>query len=223
MAGTSSAPGKGRDHDRRPVHLPGHLRLAGRGRTARAGPRPGHRAPRARLASAGPGRHGAVRPGHRGRPRPLRGRHRLHRRTASREVAVVATGDSARSAFWGELFSAAAIGRGAAGIVTDGCLRDSPKIAALGFPAFARGRRPLDYRARMRVVARAQPVVLGGVTIRPGELVMADDDGVAVVPASVEEQVLARARARVETESTVLEELLAGDGLRTVWERHGVL
>lgn len=139
------------------------------------------------------------------------------------EVAVVATGDSARSAFWGELFSAAAIGRGAVGVVTDGCLRDSPKIAALGFPAFARGRRPLDYRARMRVVAQARPVVLGGVTIRPGELVMADDDGVAVVPASVEDQVLARARARVETESTVLEELLAGDGLRTVWERHGVL
>ncbi|CAM5479038.1 hypothetical protein GCM10010329_29940 [Streptomyces spiroverticillatus] len=138
-------------------------------------------------------------------------------------VAVVATADSTRSAFWGELFSAAALGHGAVGVVTDGCLRDTPKIAGLGFPAFARGNRPLDYRARMRIVAAAEPVVLRGVTVHPGDLVLADDDGVAVIPQDIEEDVLDRARSRAAAESTVLAELLAGDGLRTVWERHGIL
>ncbi|MFJ2738443.1 RraA family protein [Streptomyces sp. NPDC087440] len=138
-------------------------------------------------------------------------------------VAVLATGDSTRSAFWGELFSAAAIGRGAVGVVTDGCLRDTPKITALGFPAFARGNRPPDYRGRMRVVAAGQPVVLCGVTVRPGDLVLADDDGVAVIPREAEAEVLARARERAAGESTVLGELLGGDGLREVWSRHGIL
>jgi len=139
------------------------------------------------------------------------------------DVAVLATGATTRAASWGELFSAAAIGHGAVGVITDGCLRDTPKIAGLGFPAFSRGHLPLDYRARMRVVATAQPVVLAGVTIHPGDIVLADDDGIAVIPQDVEQEILDRARARAAAESTVLNELLHGDGLRAVWERHGIL
>ncbi|AKU17313.1 RraA family protein [Luteipulveratus mongoliensis] len=138
-------------------------------------------------------------------------------------VAVVATGNSSRSAFWGELFSAAAIGRGASGVITDGCLRDTPKIADLGFPAFTRGNRPIDYRARMRVVAQAEPVILDGVTVQPGDLLLADDDGIVVIPQGAEHEVLERARARAVAERRVLHELLAGDGLRAVWRRHGIL
>ena len=58
------------------------------------------------------------------------------------EVVVIATGESNDSAFWGELFSAAALGRGSVGMVTDGNLRDSDKIVPLGYPAFSRSRRP---------------------------------------------------------------------------------
>jgi 4-hydroxy-4-methyl-2-oxoglutarate aldolase len=136
---------------------------------------------------------------------------------------VIATADSARSAFWGELFSAAAHGHGAVGTLCDGAVRDTPKIAALGYPVFARSRHPLDYRARMQIVASNEPVVLAGVTICPGDLVLADDDGVVVIPQDVEADVLTRARARVSAESTVLQELLDGDSLRTVWERHAIL
>jgi regulator of RNase E activity RraA len=139
------------------------------------------------------------------------------------EVAVVATGDSNESAFWGELFSAAALGAGAAGVITDGNLRDSPRIAGLGFPAFSRSRRPLDYRMRMRVVATGERVTIGGVGCRTGDLVLADDDGVVVIPAEREREVLDRARSRAASESTVLAELLAGESLRAVWDRHGVL
>jgi 4-hydroxy-4-methyl-2-oxoglutarate aldolase len=139
------------------------------------------------------------------------------------EIAVVATGESNESAFWGELFSAAALGAGAAGVVTDGNLRDTPKIAALGFPAFSLSRRPIDYRARMRIAATGEPVTLSGVSVSTGDLLLADDDGVVVVPRRHEDEVLMRARRRVAAETTVLAELLAGETLRAVWDRHGVL
>jgi 4-hydroxy-4-methyl-2-oxoglutarate aldolase len=138
-------------------------------------------------------------------------------------LVVVATADSNHAAFWGELFSAAALGAGAVGVVTDGNLRDTERIPALGFPAFCRSRSPLDMRGRVRVVASRRPVSLGGVEIVDGSLVIADDDGVAVVPEAAEADVLELARRRATTESTVLAELLAGSGLGDVWSRHRVL
>ncbi|WP_137844515.1 RraA family protein [Microbacterium sp. 2FI] len=139
------------------------------------------------------------------------------------QLVVIATAESNDSAFWGELFSAAALGAGAAGVITDGNLRDADRIAALGFPAFSRSRRPIDYRARMRIESVDEPVVVGGVAISTGDLVMADDDGVVVVPRAHEHAVLGLARARAARESTVLAELLAGESLRAVWDRHRVL
>jgi len=139
------------------------------------------------------------------------------------EIAVIGTHRSNESAFWGELFSAAAIGAGAIGVVTDGNLRDTAKIAELGFPAFSMSRRPIDYRARMRVAQSGEQIRLCGVSIATGDLVLADDDGVVVVPREHESEVLALARERVAKESSVLAELLAGDNLRAVWERHGIL
>jgi regulator of RNase E activity RraA len=138
-------------------------------------------------------------------------------------VAVVATGASERSGYWGELFSAAAVGRGAAGVVCDGFVRDAAKIERLAFPVFATGTRPIDFRARMQVTARDRPVACGGVVVAPGDLVLADDDGVVVVPQAVEREVLERASAKAESEATVLAELVGGATLRDVWDRHGVL
>lgn len=139
------------------------------------------------------------------------------------EFIVVATGDSNASAFWGELFSAAAMGRGAKGIVTDGNLRDSDKVVALGFPAFSRSRRPIDFRGRMKLVAQLTPVEIGGVKVYPRDLIAADDDGVVVIPTQDEKKVIGFARERARGESTVLEELLSGATLRDVWTRHGIL
>lgn len=139
------------------------------------------------------------------------------------QMIVIATDKSNDSGFWGELFSAAAMGARATGVITDGNLRDTDRIATLGFPAFSRSRRPIDFRGRMRVIASDVVVSVAGVFIAPGDLVMADDDGAVVIPQSHEEEILARARKRAANESTVLAELLAGDSLRTVWDRHGIL
>lgn len=138
-------------------------------------------------------------------------------------LAVVATGPTERSGHWGELFSAAATGRRAAGVVCDGYIRDAPKIEQLGFPAFAVGTRPIDFRGRTAIVAVGAAVECGGVEVAPGDLVLADDDGVVVVPQAVERDVLEWATKKAERESTVLSQLLGGATLREVWDRHGVL
>ncbi|MGH3639475.1 MAG: RraA family protein [Mycobacterium sp.] len=139
------------------------------------------------------------------------------------DIAVIATAANDRTAYWGELFSAAAVGRGAVGAICDSYVRDTPKIAALGFPVFSAGSRPLDYRARMRVVATGEPVNCAGVLIEPGELMIADDDGIVAIPSVVEAEVVERANARAAAESEVLTDLLAGKTLGEVWSHYGVL
>lgn len=138
-------------------------------------------------------------------------------------VAVVAAGGSTRSAAWGELFSAAARGHGSAGVVCDGYLRDVEDVAALGLPAFSLGSRPVDYRARLRVSSVGEQVVCAGVAVAPGDLVVADEDGVVVAPRAVADEVVRLALERAGAESTVLDELVAGASLREVWDRHRVL
>ena len=75
----------------------------------------------------------------------------------------------------------------------------------------------------MELTARDVPLACGGVMVAPGDLMLADDDGVVVVPQEVEAEVLERATQKAQRESTVLDELLGGATLRDVWDRHGVL
>lgn len=143
--------------------------------------------------------------------------------TTSGDFLAIATGGSNESAFWGELFSAAAKGLGAHGVLTDGNVRDSEKIIELKFPVFARNRRPIDFRGRMKLSQSGLPIEIGGVTIAPDDLIVADDDGIVVIPSEREQLVLTFARQRARGESSVLEELLAGATLREVWTKHGIL
>lgn len=139
------------------------------------------------------------------------------------DVICIATASSNASAFWGELFSAAAKGQGAVGLVTDGNVRDVEKIRAVDFPVFARSTRPIDLRGRMKLDTSHEPVHIGEVRIAPGDLIVADEDGVVVVPRDHLDIVVEYARERARGESTVLEELLAGSTLRDVWTKHGIL
>jgi regulator of RNase E activity RraA len=141
----------------------------------------------------------------------------------SGDVAIVATGHSAQSAFWGELFSTAAKGRGSNGVITDGPLRDTQEILPVGFSAFGIGTLPFDYKGRMKVSSVHTRVTCGGVEVNQGDLIVADNDGVAVVPASKIDEVITLANERARRESTVLKELLEGKSVRSVWDKHRVL
>ena len=139
------------------------------------------------------------------------------------EVILVAAGGSARAACWGELFSVAARARGARGTLIDGYCRDARPIAALGYPVWSRGTLPLDCKGRTAVTAWRQPAIIGGLPVRPGDLVVADDDGAVVIPAELTEQTIGRALAKASKEHALRDALEAGSTLRAAYDRFGVL
>jgi len=139
------------------------------------------------------------------------------------EVAIVATGQSTLSAFWGELFSTAAKLRGASGVVVDGPLRDVNEIFSVGFSAFGIGSLPYDYKGRMKVSRVRSNVICGGVSVAPGDFVIADIDGVVVVPHFAISEVFAAANARALGENHVLADLKAGSTVREAWDKHHLL
>ena len=139
------------------------------------------------------------------------------------EVVVVATGDSKRNAPWGELLSTAAVSRGARGAVIDGLVRDVKKIQTLGFPVLAAGIKPVDSRGRGVVVDYNIPVACGGVVVSPGDLVVADFDGVVVIPANAVPEAVRLATDKVTRENHSRIELMNGKLLRDVYEKYGVL
>jgi 4-hydroxy-4-methyl-2-oxoglutarate aldolase len=139
------------------------------------------------------------------------------------EVVVVGTGESKRNAPWGELLSTAAMARGARGAVVDGLIRDVKKIIALGFPVFAAGMKPVDSRGRGVVMDYNVPVECGRVTVTPGDLIVADFDGVVAIPSNVVHDVVAKATEKVAREDSSRSELMKGAYLRDVFRKYGVL
>jgi 4-hydroxy-4-methyl-2-oxoglutarate aldolase len=128
------------------------------------------------------------------------------------------------AAAWGELFSTAAVARGARGALIDGYVRDLAKIDTLNrFPVYGRGARPTDSLGRVSISAVDVPVCVFGLTVYPGDLVIADRDGVAVVPKARAADIVERARTKAMTENDARRLLLEGGYLRDVWETYRVL
>lgn len=139
------------------------------------------------------------------------------------EVVVVSTGGSVRNAPWGELLSTAARARGARGAVVDGLVRDVRKIQNLGFPVFASGIKPVDSKGRGAVIDYNVPIECAGVAVRPGDLIVADYDGVVAVPARIVSEMIALAMDKVSKENGSRAELLNGGYLKDVFAKYGVL
>lgn len=125
--------------------------------------------------------------------------------------------------FWGELLSTAARYRGARGIVVDGYTRDTLAIIEMGFPTFVRGIHIADSLGRLEVAAFEVPIVCGGVKVSPGDLILADFDGVIVVPGEAAEEALARAEEKVSGENQVREHLQQGMPVSEAFRRFGVI
>lgn len=135
----------------------------------------------------------------------------------------VAAPTRARCAAWGELLTATAKTRGAVGAVIDGFHRDSLRVHEQDWPVFSRGRYAQDAGVRTSVVDFRVPIEIGGVSVRPGELIVGDLDGVVVVPAAVEDEVIERALQKVSTESVVRTAIESGMTSTAAWHRYGVL
>jgi regulator of RNase E activity RraA len=139
------------------------------------------------------------------------------------EVVAVATGESKRNAPWGELLSTAAQARGSRGAIIDGLVRDVSTIQKLGYPVFASGIKPVDSRGRGAVVNYNVPVWCGGILVTPGDLIVADYDGVVVVPVDVVDRVVDLATQKVTKENHSRADLQGGAYLKDVYAKYGVL
>ncbi len=139
------------------------------------------------------------------------------------EVLVQSTDLALRGGLWGELMSTASKKRGARGAVLDGACRDIRKIYEVNFPVFAAGFRPTDSNGRCVVVDMDCPVMCGDVRVNPGELIVADFDGIVVVPKEIERDVIQKAIEKAGKESICKQELEKGMLLREIWEKYGIL
>jgi len=122
---------------------------------------------------------------------------------------------------FGELTANSARQHGCVGCILDGNLRDIEGLRAIGFQVFYRDLSPLNAIGRWELQASQEPVTIGDVTIHPGDIVVAEFDGVLVVPAADAVPVLLKAEEIVNAEGSVREEMRDGvsplEGLR----RHG--
>lgn len=139
------------------------------------------------------------------------------------EVFVLAAARTTAAAVWGELLSSACQARGVLGTVTDGFTRDAQQVRLLGYPVVSRGTLPLDTHGRCEVTELAVPVEIDGVRIEPGDLIVADVDGVAVVPAAVAAEVVEHAAAKARGEDRFREAVAGGMSATDAYNRFGVL
>jgi len=146
---------------------------------------------------------------------------------AAGDVLVVATAAPSTHGAFGELFATALAHRGVRGVVLDCGVRDTAELRAMGFGAWSR-----HVSAQGTVKATAGhvnlPVVIAGQRIAPGDVVVADDDGVVVVPRSAVAVTLEAAQARLEKEAATRAAFREGElgldryGLRPVLADLGV-
>jgi len=138
-------------------------------------------------------------------------------------IVVLATRGYLDAAVWGELLTTRAVARGAAGAITDGAVRDLAALRELGFPTYAAAVSANDSRGRVAVRAWGGSVICAGVSIAAGDLVLADADGVVVVPWEIAEEMLAAAEEKRDKEELARRLLAKGVSAAEVWERHRVL
>ncbi|SDG93728.1 4-hydroxy-4-methyl-2-oxoglutarate aldolase [Pseudomonas benzenivorans] len=132
-------------------------------------------------------------------------------------VLVVSTGNFI-AGYWGEVLTVAAQAAGVVGLVIDGGVRDIQAIERLGFPVFSRG---VSVKGTVKATAPSvgQPVLFNGAQVAAGDLVVADDDGIVIIPLAEVERTLDEGMARFDKETRMMAALREG---RTTVELMGL-
>lgn len=121
-------------------------------------------------------------------------------------LVVDCEGDVSGGAILGEIMARECVRRGFVGLVVDGAVRDIDGIAALGFPVHAMGVTPRVGTNR-RIGETGDTIVCAGQTVNPGDIIVADQDGVVVVPHEQEAEVLKKLKALVAREAELMAQI----------------
>ena len=151
--------------------------------------------------------------------------YRMFREIVPGSVLVMASNGHRVSGPWGENASITAQMRQARGLVTDGGTRDANEVVELRFPLFCRFVSPVFMQGRFAIKAHQRPVELDGqvsekVRVNPGDFVLADRDGVIIIPSELLEEVLTAAERLAEIEEQLRAGLRAGEDREVVYKRH---
>jgi regulator of RNase E activity RraA len=141
-------------------------------------------------------------------------RHVLYHTQPGDIVVVDARGDMS-SGIFGEMMLTYFMGRGGSGVIVDGCIRDYPKAKDLGLGFWLRGVTP-NFHAQTSIVPFAVnvPIACGNALVMPGDIIVADDDGVVVVPIGLAPKLLEVANEHAEWEDFSRMRLAQGGDLR---------
>ena len=138
------------------------------------------------------------------------------------DVLVAYVSGAYEAGYWGEVMATMAKARGLAGCVIDGCVRDGSLLGDIGLPVFSRGLclkgTGKDFGAIGWINA---PILIGDVTIHPGDLIAGDGDGLVVIPRDQLPAAIASSRQREAQEIEILAKLRAGEATLDVygWNR----
>jgi regulator of RNase E activity RraA len=147
-------------------------------------------------------------------------RHVLYHVQPGDIVVVDARADMTAGVF-GDMMSTYFKGRGGAGMVIDGCLRDYPNLKKLDLPLWLRGWTPnFHTQTGLMPFAVNVPIACGGVTVIPGDIIVADDDGAVCVPVAMAAQVIEQASKHHEWEVFSREKLMEGAPLQRYYPLH---
>jgi 4-hydroxy-4-methyl-2-oxoglutarate aldolase len=164
----------------------------------------------------------------RGRPDPTLDKHTslmewaaLLSKIPAGRVAIVQPQDDVRALFGG-LSAEALKKKGAFGYIVDGGCRDIQAVIDEGFPVFARYATPIDIVSAWRAEAYEVPIAIGGHDVRPDDHVLADRDGIVLIPGSHVEQVVAAAETKMATEGEMVKAIRAGVDPLEAYMKHRV-
>lgn len=135
----------------------------------------------------------------------------------------VVVGSTCHRSYWGELLATTSLYHGVRGMVADAYTRDTVALRELEFPCFVAGIQAQDSLGRVEVTEWGKPVECAGVTVNQGDVIMADPDGVVVIPAEVAEEVVTLAEEKVAKESEMRADLREGTALSRAFAKYKVL
>jgi 4-hydroxy-4-methyl-2-oxoglutarate aldolase len=140
---------------------------------------------------------------------------------APAQSVVVCQPNDSFLAHFGELSAEAMHSRGIRGYIVDGGSRDTQFIEALGFPVFCRYFTPKDIVGRWRVESLGEPITIGEVCICTADYVIADRDGIVIIPAHLAEEVVRKVIEVMSTENLVRKAIREGVDPQEAYLKYG--
>ena len=135
---------------------------------------------------------------------------------SSGDVIIIDNRGDLNNNCWGEILAMGAKMKGVSGVVVDGAARDIDACKEFGFPVYARGTVPITARGRIMQESFNEVVRIGDIQVRPGDIVMADINGVVIIPVEKLDEVLEASETILQKETAMVEELKKGTSMLEV-------